>query len=86
LACAPKVSSIRGRRHDSDMQSEKRKVGGQHRASGHRLADVTVIVTKTPRNEPDVVRRAETARCRRLRRAGVCATGRDGVGRRPPDS
>jgi hypothetical protein len=30
---------------------------------------VTVIVTKTPRNGPDVVRRVETARCRRLRPA-----------------
>ena len=43
---------------------------------------VTVIVTKTPRNEPDVVRRAETARCGQLRPARVCATGRDGLGRR----
>lgn len=32
-------------------------------------AFVTVIVTKTLRNEPDVVRRVETARCRRLRPA-----------------
>jgi hypothetical protein len=68
------------------LKSGRSAVSGQHRAFGHRLADVTVIVTKTLRNEPDVVRRAETARCRRLRRAGVCATGRDGLGRRPPDS
>ena len=32
-------------------------------------ASVTVIVTKTPRNGPDVVRQAETARRRRLRPA-----------------
>jgi hypothetical protein len=35
------------------------------------LAFVTVIVTKIPRNEPDVVRPVETARCRRLRPAWV---------------
>jgi hypothetical protein len=44
---------------------------------------VTVIVTKTPRNKPDVVRRDDTALCRRLRPADVCAIGRDGLGRRP---
>ena len=32
-------------------------------------AFVTVIVTKTLSNEPDVVRRVETARCRQLRPA-----------------
>ena len=32
-------------------------------------AFVTVIVTKTLRNEPDIGRRVETARCRRLRPA-----------------
>jgi hypothetical protein len=32
-------------------------------------ASVTVIVTKTPRNEPGMVRQAETARRRRLRPA-----------------
>ena len=32
-------------------------------------AFVTVIVTKTPRNEPDLVRQVETARCCRLRPA-----------------
>ena len=67
-------------------KADGRRSAGQRHASGHRLADVTVIVTKTPRSEPDVVSRAETARCRRLRRAEVCATGRDGLGRRPPDS
>jgi hypothetical protein len=49
--------------------------------SDDRLALVTVIVTKTPRNEPDVVRRVEATRCRRLSPAWVCATGRDGLGR-----
>ena len=51
-------------------------------ASGHsfdyRPALVTGIVTKTPRDEPDVVRRVATARCRRLRPAWVCATGGTG--------
>ena len=50
--------------------------------SEHVRVVVTVIVTKTPRDEPGVVRRVETAQCRRLRPAGVCATGRDGLGRR----
>ena len=50
--------------------------------SEHRPVLVTVIVTKTPRNGLDVVRRVETARCRRLRPAQVCATGRDGLRRR----
>ena len=36
-------------------------------ASDRRSALVTVIVTKTPRNEPDMVRRVETARRRRPR-------------------
>ena len=37
--------------------------------SDHCPALVTVIVTKTPRNGPDMVRQVETARCRRLRPA-----------------
>jgi hypothetical protein len=51
-------------------------------ACDHRSALVTVIVTKTPRNEPDMVGRVETARRRRPRSEWVCATGRDGLGRR----
>src|SRR5262245_33980377 len=64
---------------DTILKTEWRR---SNRAPDHRSVLVTVIVTKTPWNEPYVVRQGETVRCRRLRPAWRCATGWDGLGRR----